>query len=67
MFTLMQSFLCDEANQSELKRKHFELSNGTPQITVGIETHQAKVTAEMRLGLNELMAFERDKDKEHYT
>lgn len=65
MFTLTQSFLCDEANQTELKRKHFELRNGTPRITVGIETHQTKVTAEMRLGLNELMAFERD--KEHYT
>lgn len=64
MFARMQlgSFLCDETNQSELRCEHSELCNGTPRH-VGIETHQAKVTAEMRLGLNELMAFKRDKDK----
>lgn len=36
-------------------------------VAVGTEPDQANVTAEMRLGLNGLMAFERDKDKEHYT
>lgn len=67
MFTQVPSFLCDEANQPKLQTERLELCRETPWITAGIETHQAKVTAEMRLGLNELMASERDKDKEHYT